>query len=80
MSEKSRQPEGEDSSASGRPQPAEQRAKLPDEFRRPNSALQLSRERIVKHLERTTHPSHRAMLERALAEIDAKLVRAARPT
>ena len=36
-------------------------------------ALQLARARVIADLERATQPAHRQMLERALADLDAKL-------
>jgi hypothetical protein len=50
--------------------------RLPEDFY--DSAtmhLQLSRARVLEHLGRTKHPSHRAMLERALEDIEKRLNR-----
>lgn len=35
--------------------------------------LELARARVLADLERATHPAHRRMLERALADLDGRL-------
>jgi hypothetical protein len=42
---------------------------------REKQGLRLSRQRIVQQLGFAQHPSHRKMLESALADLDAKLAR-----
>lgn len=49
--------------------------RLPDDFYSTNLNLQMSRARVLEHLGRTTNPSHRAMLERALDAIEQLLKR-----
>jgi hypothetical protein len=39
-------------------------------------ALELSRQRILQQLQVACNPQHRAMLEKALADLDAQLARA----
>jgi hypothetical protein len=43
------------------------------ELNRRREGLLLSRKRLVGQLETSTHPAHRHMLERSLAEIDRQL-------
>jgi hypothetical protein len=43
------------------------------ERRKRRDGLRLSRSRTAEALENATHPRHRAMLERALADLDAEL-------
>jgi hypothetical protein len=49
--------------------------RLPDDFHDTRHHLHLSRSRILDNLGRITHPSHRAMLERALEDIEKRLSR-----
>jgi hypothetical protein len=48
-----------------------QQPSTPSDPRR--SALELARTRVKLDLERATQPAHREMLERALADLDARL-------
>lgn len=49
----------------------------PDEIRREREerGLNLARTRIVEQLKTASHPTHRRMLEQALADLDEKLAR-----